>query len=95
MIRIFSGKRAQGPERGRGAERLAIEGIEECCDYAGKHGVYLALENHGGLTATVDGILAIVREACKEPLVRRELSTRAISRSATPYDDLASSHRTP
>ena len=32
------------------------------CDYAGKHGVFLALENHGGLTATVDGMLKLIRD---------------------------------
>ena len=50
VIRIFSGsaKEGQSPEDAR---RLAIEAIEECCAHAGKYGVFLALENHGGLTA--------------------------------------------
>ena len=43
------------------ARSLAIAGIEECCEYAGQHGVHLALENHGGLTATADGMLQLVR----------------------------------
>ena len=61
VIRIFSGKAraGQSPEE---AHRLAVEGMEQCCDYAGQHGVYLALENHGGLTTTVDGLLSLVRD---------------------------------
>ena len=42
--------------------RRVVSGIEECCDYAGQHGVHLALENHGGPTATADGLLALVRD---------------------------------
>ena len=59
VIRIFSGKARPG-QSVQEARRLAIEGIEECCDYAGKYGVFLALENHGGLTAEAEGLLAIV-----------------------------------
>jgi sugar phosphate isomerase/epimerase len=61
VIRIFSGnvKRNQTPEE---AHRLAVEGMEECCEYAGKRGVLLALENHGGLTATPAGLLKLVKD---------------------------------
>ncbi|MEX0939252.1 MAG: sugar phosphate isomerase/epimerase family protein [Pirellulales bacterium] len=61
VIRIFSGnvKRDQNPQD---AHRLAVEAIEECCAHAGKFGVFLALENHGGLTSEVDGMLRIVRD---------------------------------
>jgi sugar phosphate isomerase/epimerase len=31
------------------ARKLAIAAIDECCDYAAKYGVFLALENHGGI----------------------------------------------
>ena len=61
VIRIFAGK----PKASQSASQtyaLMVEGIEECCDYAGQHGVYLALENHGGPTATATGILAFVRD---------------------------------
>ncbi len=61
VIRIFSGetKPHQSPED---AHRLAVEGIEECCAYAGEFGIHLALENHGGLTTTVEGMLALVND---------------------------------
>jgi sugar phosphate isomerase/epimerase len=41
---------------------LAVAGIEEACHYAGEHGIYLALENHGGLTARAEDMLRIVRD---------------------------------
>jgi sugar phosphate isomerase/epimerase len=61
VIRIFSGnvKRGQSPEE---AHRLAVEAIEECCQHAGKHCIHLALENHGGLTATPAGLLSLVKD---------------------------------
>jgi sugar phosphate isomerase/epimerase len=61
VIRIFSGsvKPKQTPEE---AHRLAVAGMEECCEYAGKRGIHLALENHGGLTATAAGMLKLVKD---------------------------------
>ncbi len=61
VIRIFSGN-PQGGQAVDEAHRLAVEAIEECCDYAGRHGVFLALENHGGLTTKVDGMLRLVHD---------------------------------
>ena len=61
VIRIFAGhqQKDQTPAQ---AHSLMVAGIEECCEYAGKYGVYLALENHGGPTATAEGLLAFVRD---------------------------------
>ncbi len=60
VIRIFSGSpHGTSPEE---AHRLAVEGIEECCQYAGERGIYLALENHGGLTEKVDDMLSLIRD---------------------------------
>lgn len=61
VIRIFSGS-PQAGQTVEEAHRLAVQGMEECCQYAGEHGVSLALENHGGLTTTIDGMLALVRD---------------------------------
>src|SRR5262245_59058135 len=58
-IRIFAG----GPDKGESEDKArarCVEGIQEACDFAGKHGIYLALENHGGLTTTCDQILRLV-----------------------------------
>lgn len=61
VIRIFSGRQREGQTAAE-AHRLAVEAIEEACEYAGRYGVFLALENHGGLTATVEGMLKLVHD---------------------------------
>lgn len=61
VIRIFAGHQ-QKDQTAAQAHSLMVQGIEECCDYAGKHGVHLALENHGGPTATAEGLLKFVRD---------------------------------
>jgi hypothetical protein len=73
VIRIFSGSVKQGQTTGQ-AHALAVEAIETCCAYAGERGVYLALENHGGLTEKVDGLLALVRDV-KSPWFGVNLDT--------------------
>ncbi|MEX0717340.1 MAG: sugar phosphate isomerase/epimerase family protein [Planctomycetaceae bacterium] len=59
VIRIFSGnaKRGQTEEQ---AFQMAVRGIEQSLEHAEKKGVFLALENHGGLTATADGMLKLI-----------------------------------
>ena len=59
-IRIFGGTVANGDTEER-ARRQCIEAMQECCDYAGQFGVYLALENHGGITGTSQQMLALVQ----------------------------------
>jgi len=61
IVRIFSGNvnKQQTPEE---AHRLVVEAIEECCQHAAQKGVFLGLENHGGLTSTADGMLSIIRD---------------------------------
>ena len=61
VIRIFAGHAKPGSTPAQ-AHSLMVAGIEECCEYAGQHGVHLALENHGGPTATAEGLLQFVRD---------------------------------
>jgi sugar phosphate isomerase/epimerase len=61
VIRIFAGHAKEGITPAQ-SHSLMVSAIEECCDYAGQHGVHLALENHGGPTATAEGLLAFVRD---------------------------------
>ncbi len=86
VIRIFAGhaKKGQTPEQ---AHKLMVEAIEECSAYAGEHGVYLAIENHGGPTATAEGLLKIVKDV-KSPWFGVNLDTGNF-RSADPYADMA------
>lgn len=73
VIRVFAGHQKKGQDP-RQTHRWMVEGLEECCDYAGRHGVHLALENHGGPTATVEGLLSIVRDV-KSPWFGVNLDT--------------------
>jgi sugar phosphate isomerase/epimerase len=59
VIRVFAGHVPDGSSP-QDAHRRIVEGLEECCAYAGQHGVHLALENHGGPTDTAEGLLALV-----------------------------------
>ena len=86
VIRIFSG-RPKGGQTPAEAHKLAVAGMEECCDYAGKHGVFLALENHGGLTTEVDGMLRLIRDV-KSPWFGVNVDTGNFH-SADVYADLA------
>jgi sugar phosphate isomerase/epimerase len=61
VIRIFAGHQQKDQTEAQ-AHSLMVAAMEECCEYAGQHGVHLALENHGGPTATADGLLAFVRD---------------------------------
>ncbi len=73
VIRVFAGhvQKDSTPEQ---AHQLMVAGLEECCEYAGQHGVHLALENHGGPTATAEGLLALVRDV-KSPWFGVNLDT--------------------
>jgi len=86
VIRIFSG-RPRAEQTLEEAHRLAVQGIEECCDYAGRHGVFLALENHGGLTKEVDGMLKLIADV-KSPWFGVNFDSGNFT-SADPYADLA------
>lgn len=86
VIRIFSG-RAKPGQTIEAARQLAIDAIEECCEYAGKYGVFLGLENHGGLTTEVDEMLKIIRTV-KSPWFGVNMDTGNFQ-SADVYGDLA------
>jgi sugar phosphate isomerase/epimerase len=61
VIRVFAGH-VKKDSTAEEAHKLMVAGLEECCEYAGKHGVHLALENHGGPTSTAEGLLALVQD---------------------------------
>jgi len=86
VIRIFSGHVRDGQTPAE-AHRLAVEAIETCCEYAGQHGVFLALENHGGLTAQVDSMLSLIRDV-QSPWFGVNLDTGNFS-SRDVYGDLS------
>jgi sugar phosphate isomerase/epimerase len=86
VIRIFAGT-AKPEVSSDDSRRLAVEAIEECCRHAAKYGVFLALENHGGITAEADDVLDIVR-AVESPWFGVNLDTGNFH-TADVYGDLA------
>jgi len=85
VIRIFSGRPRKGQTEEE-ARRLAVEAIEECSDYAGSRGVYLGLENHGGLTHSSESMLKIVRDV-KSPWFGAWMDTGNFHEK-DPYEEL-------
>ena len=86
VIRIFSGKKHKGQTMAE-ARRLCVEAIEECCEYSGKRGVYLALENHGGISTYVEDLLSIAK-AVKSPWFGINFDSGNFE-TDTPYEDMA------
>jgi sugar phosphate isomerase/epimerase len=85
-IRIFAGNLPQGASEER-TRAQCVEAIQEACEYAGQFGIYLALENHGGIVLTIDGMLAIV-QAVKSPWFGVNWDTGGFSTAMDPYADL-------
>lgn len=65
-IRIFAGKVPEGDTEEAAIERCAA-GINECLQYAEQKGVFLALENHGGITDTPKQMLRIISQVKNSP----------------------------
>ena len=86
VIRIFAGKVPKG-DSVEAATQRCIRGTQAACDYAATKGVMLALENHGGITATPDSMLPIVR-GVQSPAFGVNFDSGNF-RTDAPYDDLA------
>jgi sugar phosphate isomerase/epimerase len=86
VIRVFAGSKQRG-QSDEEAHKLLVDTIEECCAYAGEHGIFLALENHGGPTATAEGTLKVLRDV-KSPWLGANLDTGNYH-SADPYAEVA------
>lgn len=88
VIRIFAGNVPKGDNEEAAIAR-AVAGIEEVLPYAAERGVCLALENHGGVTATPAQLLKIVH-AVKDPAGNFGINFDSGNfHTADPYADLA------
>jgi sugar phosphate isomerase/epimerase len=87
VIRIFAGKVPKGATEDQALE-LCIAGINESLDYAATKGVFLALENHGGITATPEQMLRIVEGVKDSPWFGVNFDSGNFQ-TADPYGDLA------
>ena len=85
-VRVFAG----APPKGMAVEEAlknCIGALEECGAYAAQQGVFLGVENHGGIVAEPAGLLAIIK-AVKSPWVGVNLDTGNFH-GADPYAELA------
>ncbi|MBX3746381.1 MAG: sugar phosphate isomerase/epimerase [Verrucomicrobiae bacterium] len=84
-LRVFAGN-AGGSEPAE-ARRRCIEALEDCAESAARAGVFLGIENHGGIVAEAGDLLDIVR-AVRSPWVGINLDTGNFH-TPDPYADLA------
>jgi sugar phosphate isomerase/epimerase len=86
-IRIFAGQ-VKGDDTEEIAIERCVQGIDQSLEYAATKGVWLALENHGGITATADSMLGIVERVAPSPWFGVNLDSGNFH-TADPYADLA------
>jgi sugar phosphate isomerase/epimerase len=87
VIRVFAGSVPKG-ENEETAVARCIGILEQACEEAGKRGLVLALENHGGVTATAELCLRIVK-AVKSPWFGVNLDSGNFRDGDDPYEELA------
>ena len=85
-VRIFAGNLEKG-ETLADAQKRVVDAMNECCEVAEKLGVYLALENHGGITDTAEHLLELVKPV-KSPALGVNIDTGNFH-TADPYADIA------
>jgi len=85
-VRIFAGNLEKG-ETLADAQKRVVDAMNECCAVAEKLGVYLALENHGGITDTAEHLLELVKPV-KSPALGVNIDTGNFH-TPDPYADIA------
>lgn len=83
-IRVFAGVTKELDRKE--ADKLVISALEECCEYAGKRGVFLGLENHDSIGSAAT-LLPMVK-AVKSPWIGVNLDSGNF-RTSDPYKDFA------
>ena len=87
VIRVFAGVKPKDDSEEVALDRC-VEGLKESLKYAAEKGVYLALENHGGITSTADQLLAIVKRV-DSPWFGINFDSGNFSAGGDPYEQLA------
>ena len=87
VIRIFAGNVPQGSTEAEALDRC-VAGIDESLKYAAEKGVFLAIENHGGITSTADQLLRIVERVQPSPWFGVNFDSGNFQ-TADPYADMA------
>jgi sugar phosphate isomerase/epimerase len=85
-VRIFAGNLEKGDTLEE-AQKRVVAAMNECCEVAEKLGIFLALENHGGITDTPEHLLELVKPV-KSKALGVNIDTGNF-RTPDPYADIA------
>jgi len=88
-IRVFAGNVPKDAPKGftrEKADQIAIGALKECCEYAGKKGIFLGLENHDSIGSSAT-LISMVK-AVNSPWIGINLDSGNF-RTADPYKDFA------
>jgi sugar phosphate isomerase/epimerase len=85
-MRIYAGRLEKGDSLAKAQQRV-VAAFEECGETAEKHGIMLALENHGGIAETPEQMLGLVKPV-KSKAFGVNIDTGNF-RTADPYGDLS------
>ena len=85
-VRIFAGTKDKD-DTFEQAQKRVVDAMNECCEVAEKLGIYLALENHGGITDSAEHLLELVKPV-KSPALGVNIDTGNFH-TADPYADIA------
>ena len=82
-IRIFAGKEPKGMSADE-ADRLVVEALIDCCEYAGRHRIKLGLENHDSI-GNAERLIGLI-DKVKSPWLGINLDSGNF-RTKDPYKD--------
>jgi sugar phosphate isomerase/epimerase len=85
-IRIFAGTQPKDQSWEATIDRC-VSACQRVCQHAEKRGVWMALENHGGVTAKAEGLLEIVRKV-NSPMFGVNFDCGNFRATSDPYAEL-------
>jgi len=86
-MRVFAGQPPEGAEPQQAFD-WAVDGLAEIAAYAGEQGITIGLENHHGLTATFQGLKALL-DAVDSPWLAANLDLGNYTHGDDPYGEIA------
>jgi sugar phosphate isomerase/epimerase len=87
VIRIFAGNQPKEDSWDQTVSRC-VKACEEAAAYAATRGVFLGLENHGGVTAKAEGLLEIVKRVQAKNCFGINFDSGNFRSTSDPYQEL-------